>query len=425
MSTFDLDQLPKLKITKIAHLLGHKADWARVSKEDAIDIVNGCEASDVVNAMREIGFTDLEIDDLKMGEGTTSIPSAKEALSAMDDETVNVPPLEGMASSKPVAKVKPSQAPTDADQVSQIAALLAQVLATNKGALDTDAVMELINGRVEEHSQVVTNQLQSVVEAVADMIKKIEEGSARKIEVTSNNGTYVVEGRQHKQFEQLLKTISCRRLNVWIAGQAGTGKTTAAHNCAIALGLNFYTNGAINEDYKLTGFIDAAGKLHRTPFRDAWELGGVYLFDEVDASDANVVLSFNAALANGIMAFPDGMIERHPDCRIIAAANTMGEGATAEYVGRMKQDKAFFDRFVTIYWQLDEELESHFTENKGWASYVQSIRRKVSAKGLKVLVTPRATVFGAELLANGMDRNTVIQMCIRKSMTDAQWDMVS
>lgn len=248
------------------------------------------------------------------------------------------------------------------------------------------------------------------------------------IQITDVTGTTrKVEGTNHKQFAVLLQTCSARlpdghRMNVWLKGPAGSGKTTAAANVAKALGLQFAFNGALDSEYKLKGFIDATGKVCSTPFRKVWEEGGVYLFDEVDASLPSAVLGFNAALANGSCDFPDANIVRHPDCVIIAAANTFGGGATADYVGRAKQDAAFLDRFVSIAWDIDETLETALTQYASWSSYVQKARRKVTERGLKgVIVSPRASLFGASMLRAGIDSNQVIAMVIRKGMTDDQW----
>lgn len=49
------------------------------------------------------------------------------------------------------------------------------------------------------------------------------------------------------------------------------------------------------------------GKFVETPFYKAWTNGGVYLFDEMDASDATVILNINSALANGYYEFPIGL----------------------------------------------------------------------------------------------------------------------
>lgn len=237
-------------------------------------------------------------------------------------------------------------------------------------------------------------------------------------------------GVQHFRFPLLLTACNARlrdghRLNVWLAGPAGTGKTTAARTAAKALKLDFYFNGAIDSPYKLTGFTDANGRTIRTAFREAWEKGGVYLFDEVDASSPGAILEFNAALANGVCAFPDAIVPRHKDCVVIAGANTTGLGASLEYVGRMKQDAAFLDRFVVIAWDLDPALEAAICANAQWVARVRLVRERVKTRGVKgALVTPRATLYGEALLAAGIDQATVEAMTLRKGMTNEQWGQV-
>lgn len=306
--------------------------------------------------------------------------------------------------------------PAANDAANQIGAALAAMMSQSKGAIDVDGVKAIIGEQLKD---------------VYDLIESVSDQKARAIDVTSKTGTVTIEGRQHKQFETLLAVLgSCdydgnSNLNVWLTGMPGTGKTMAAQNAAKALGMNFFCNGSIANKYELTGFKDAHGNYQSTPFRDAWENGGVYLFDEVDGSVPSAVLAFNSALANGIMAFPDGMLKRHKDCIIIAAANTSGQGATAELVGRMKQDAAFLDRFVFINWDIDTELEKHIAQNDEWTEYVQAVRKNVESKGVKIMVTPRATFFGAQLLRSGkLSLDQVKQMTLRKGLSNAQWDMV-
>jgi len=211
------------------------------------------------------------------------------------------------------------------------------------------------------------------------------------------------------------------RVNVFLVGPAGSGKTTAASQVATALGLPFYFNGAISSEYKLMGFIDAQGRLVSTAFREAYENGGVYLFDEVDASLPAATMAFNAALSNGFCDFPEGRVDKHPDFVCLAAGNTYGGGATFDFVGRNKQDGAFMDRFVVLDWPLDAALESSTTPNAEWTAYVQSVRGKAARQGLKVIISPRASYNGAKLLAAGMSRDKVIAMTLQKGMTPDQW----
>lgn len=217
-----------------------------------------------------------------------------------------------------------------------------------------------------------------------------------------------VDGHQHPAFKRLLTAASSRMANgyapnVWLAGPAGSGKTHAGHMLADAMGLAFHLNGAISMPHELLGFIDAAGNYHRTPFRDAYEHGGIYMFDEVDGSDNSAILALNAALANGHATFPDMKIKRHPACIIVASANTWGLGATAEYVGRAKIDAAFLSRFpVRIGWEYDTALEVAISGNEQFARRVIAARERARAAGLKVLIDPRASQAGAALIAAGM-----------------------
>lgn len=217
-----------------------------------------------------------------------------------------------------------------------------------------------------------------------------------------------VDGHQHPAFKRLLTAASSRMANgfapnIWLAGPAGSGKTHAGHMLADAMGLAFHLNGAISMPHELLGFIDAAGNYHRTPFREACEHGGIYMFDEVDGSDNSAILALNAALANGHATFPDMKVKRHPACVIVASANTWGLGATAEYVGRAKIDAAFLSRFpVRIAWEYDAALEVAISGNEQFARRVIAARERARAAGLKVLIDPRASQAGAALIAAGM-----------------------
>lgn len=247
---------------------------------------------------------------------------------------------------------------------------------------------------------------------------------------TEQDGEIRDLGVQHHMFKTLLNVMSARtsngfRLNIWLTGPAGSGKTTAAHECAKALDLPFYFTGALDNPYGLLGFIDATGKYTQTLFREAYEHGGVFLFDEIDGSTPSAVLPFNAALANSHCAFPDGVVARHADFVCIAAANTWGLGASNDYVGRLKLDAASLDRFVQIAWDIDETLETATCGNPTWSARVQVIRQRVWDKGIKVVISPRASYYGAALLASGMSQTDVERITLRKAMTDEQWQSVS
>ena len=179
-------------------------------------------------------------------------------------------------------------------------------------------------------------------------------------------------------------------------GKRASGKTTACKQLAKALERKWYFNGAISMPHEMLGFIDAAGNYHRTPFRDAYEHGGVYTFDEVDRSDPVALLAVNPHLANGIATFPDGQIKRHKDCLVICTANTWGNGANADYCGATKLDAAFMSRFpARLSWNIDKAFEMSIAGNETWARRVQTARAKAQEAGLKVMIDVRMTLAGA------------------------------
>lgn len=262
----------------------------------------------------------------------------------------------------------------------------------------------------------------------------IERHAVRSIEITRPDMTRINVGRQHKQFEILLRMVSAVmpkpdgdhvRLNVWLAGPAGTGKTTAAEKCAEANSLAFASTGSLTESYKLFGFMSpGTGEYVSTPFRQIWENGGVFIFDDFDGSDPITALELNNALANGYCSFPDKVVKRHADCVLILTANTWGLGGTDAYVGRLKQDAAFLDRFVRLSWDIDEDLERDTCPNPEWVKRVQQVRARVREKGIRVLVTPRASYYGAALFAAGLNQEQVEHATIRAAMTAEQWAQV-
>jgi cobaltochelatase CobS len=189
---------------------------------------------------------------------------------------------------------------------------------------------------------------------------------------------------------------------VFLAGEASSGKTTGAKMLAEALGLRWHFNGAISFPHEMLGFIDGAGKYHRTPFREAYEFGGVYTFDEVDRSDPVALLAVNPHLANGVATFPDKQVKRHKDCYIICTANTWGLGADANYSGATKLDAAFLSRFpIKLAWDIDPVLEEKIVTNAGWLARVRKARGNARAVGLKVMIDTRAAMAGQSLIEAG------------------------
>jgi len=272
---------------------------------------------------------------------------------------------------------------------------------------------------------------QVAARVMIDVERRLENVSTVRIEIARNGATVgETTGHAHPMFATLCRALASRQVdgyapNVWIAGPSASGKTHAAKTFASTADLDFHYNGALSMPHELLGFIDGNGTYHRTAFRDAFEHGGVYLFDEVDGSDNSALLALNAALANGRASFPDAQIERHADCHIVATGNTWGLGATADYVGRSKIDAAFLSRFpVRIAWDYDTALEIAISGNPDFARRVQAARERARAAGLKVLIDPRATMAGAALIAGGMTHDEAAALTYLANLSPEQKKLV-
>jgi hypothetical protein len=298
---------------------------------------------------------------------------------------------------------------------------------TPKAAPEAPQAPALPSSREELLRQLLAPQIdEAQLEALvnAKIAKALEGIPTVRIELATQNGeTRQLDGHHHPMFARLLKAAASRMANgvppsIWIAGPAGSGKTHGAHMVAKALGLAWHYNGALSMPHELLGFIDAGGTYHRTPFREAYEHGGLYLFDEVDASDNSALLALNAALANGTATFPDCQITRHPNCIVIATANTWGLGATADYVGRSKIDAAFLSRFpVRIHWDYDSALEVAISGNESFARRVIAARERARTHGIKVIIDPRASQAGAALIAAGFKPDEAADMTYLANLT--------
>lgn len=325
--------------------------------------------------------------------------------------------------SKSIGRTKPATAETvptapAAPVVSVAPVNVAPIVGNDAGAALATLVAPYLVGTVEA-------QLNAAIEKALTGVPTV------RIEVAKPDGTFKpVAGATHPKMATLLKAATARtpkgmRLNVWLTGPAATGKTHAAELVAEALDLPFYTHGAMAMTHELMGFIDAGGTYQRTAFREAFEFGGVCLFDEIDSWEAQPTLALNAALANGCAAFPDGMVKRHSDCLIIAAANTNGNGATAEYIGRNKLDAAFLSRFaVKIEWQRDVAFELAIGGDESFTRRVQSARERAKAAGLKHNIDTRHAQAGSALIAAGFTADEAAELTYLAGLNADQRRMV-
>jgi cobaltochelatase CobS len=266
-----------------------------------------------------------------------------------------------------------------------------------QGGVNADDVKDIVNPIMSGFRHEVTELVRSVKPIVNTIVVKDRPAKEMK-------------GVQHFVFPKVLGAVS-QGVNLWLVGPAGTGKSTIGEQVAEALSLPF---SAVNctstmTETALKGYNDANGNYVPTEFRRIFEGGGVFVFDEVDNANPNVLGALNSALANGFMAFADRRVQKHADFVAIATGNTYGSGATMEYVGRNPIDGATIDRFAQLVVPIDTKVEDAMLGSVGldeptatkWIDAVRKARHNAERFGLKVIVSPRATMNGARLIRSG------------------------
>src|SRR5690606_29333119 len=109
-------------------------------------------------------------------------------------------------------------------------------------------------------------------------------------------------------------------------------------------------------------------------------------------------------------------VKKHEKFALVACLNTFGSGADRLYVGRNQLDAATLDRFCFLNWRYDEKLERAIAGNDSWCDRVQSLRRGVEKEKARVVISPRASIYGAKLLAAGASRDSVEDQLIWKGL---------
>jgi len=258
------------------------------------------------------------------------------------------------------------------------------------------------------------------------LIPKIEEAAKTELKKAANDYRPIVikspgkknrkvEGVLPDEFERMVQ-LGSQRIPMYLVGPSGCGKTYLAAKLAEALGFDLeteYADMSMSEgvsESQLTGWLLPTGKggafeYVPSPFINIYENGGVFLFDEVDAGDPNLMVFMNKSLANDSIYIPqrheNPLVKRHPNFVPVAAANTFGTGADAQYVGRNQLDAATLDRFRAgmIFLDYSDRVEEALVD-ADVLNWGRSIRKQIKAHGLQRIMSTRVMLDMTKMALN-------------------------
>ena len=270
--------------------------------------------------------------------------------------------------------------------------------------------------KVYETKGVKKTDTSNLTKATSSKIKS--EMQENGIEIPKANPIPVTSGEvHHEKYDEIKVCLECN-IPVYLAGPAGSGKNHTVEQIAKELGWNFYFSNSVQQEYKLTGFIDAGGDFHETEFYKACtdENECVFFLDEMDASIPEVLVLLNAAIANGYFEFPTGRVNlKH--VHFVAAGNTVGSGADEMYTGRMVLDQATLDRFAIIDFDYSMRIEMAISKNNAdLVSFVHELRDVAAENGIRATFSYRCITMVTKLEKAGMDLVTIIKIAVMKGL---------
>lgn len=296
-------------------------------------------------------------------------------------------------------------------------------------SIDTETKKELL--KIVRDEVAKTDYKENVRKEISEEVEKIISEEKKKlnlptVHIINLHGEEI--GRTdaehfHEKFEEILSLVNMDE-PVMLIGPAGSGKNYSIAQVSKALNKHmYYTNNASNE-FKLTGFIDAGGNYRDTEFYKAFKNGGVFFLDEIDNSDPSALIVINSALANGYMAFPHETIDRHPDFRMVAAANTWGRGSDFQYVGRNALDASTLDRFDNVFFDYDMALEEKLYPNDSVLDFMWAFRDAVEKSRIPHIVSTRGIgkVYKKEI--SGFSPETTLRVNVIRNLSQDDLNVI-
>jgi hypothetical protein len=233
------------------------------------------------------------------------------------------------------------------------------------------------------------NRVKELIAAATIAVQRVE-----LERVVDGEKVIVDAGLQHKLFPIVAKVLASTdpRMNLWIAGPAGSGKTKSLEILAKVGGYRFIRIPCGDQTLAslFMGFVGATGVYtpgliwHAVEAAKAGEKVLV-LWDEFDRMQPGVATQANALLDGSPVTFPNGetIILAEYGIRQFVSANTFAR-PTLEHPTVKAGDGSTVNRFAKLEWFFDEGFETALYAELGeWVTFVQRVRAAAKAAGIR------------------------------------------